>query len=104
MEFELMVEQYYESPINGRIGFRQKKDVTKKDVCLTNGRLGFRQKKWTKTKISPPFTVMTKKDGVGMNGRIGSRQIKVGVEQTVEQSYDKKRWGLSEQQNRIQRE
>ena len=33
-----------------------------------------------------------------MNGRIGSRQNKVGVEQTVEQSYDKKRWGLSQRQ------
>ena len=44
---------------------------------------------------------MTKKDGVGMNGRIGSRQIKVGVEQTVEQISDKKRQGLSKWQNSI---
>ena len=36
-----------------------------------------------------------------MNGRIGSRQIKVEVEQTVEQIYDKKRWGLSKRQNSI---
>ena len=36
-----------------------------------------------------------------MNGRIGSRQNKVGVEQTVEQIYDKKRWGLSKRQNSI---
>ena len=51
---------------------------------MTNGRLGFGQKNRQKTKISPPFTIMTKKDGVWINGRIGSRQIKVGVEQTVE--------------------
>ena len=50
MKFQLTVEQYYvetkkdEGPINGRIGFRQKKDITKKDVCFTNGRLGFKQK------------------------------------------------------------
>ena len=50
-----MVEQYYESPINGRIGFRQKKDVTKKDVCLTNGRLGFRQKNGQKQKFLHPL-------------------------------------------------
>ena len=55
MEFELTVEQYYESPINGRIGFRQKKDVTKKDVCLTNGRLGFRQKNGQKQKFLHPL-------------------------------------------------
>ena len=58
--------------------------MNKKDVCLTNGRLGFGQKNRQKTKISPPFTIMTKKDGVWINGRIGSRQIKVGLEQTVE--------------------
>ena len=56
-----MVEQYYvetkkdEGPINGRIGFRQKKDVTKKDVCLTNGRLGFRQKNGQKQKFLHPL-------------------------------------------------
>ena len=36
-----------------------------------------------------------------MNGRIGSRQNKVGVEQTVEQIYAKKRWGSSKRQNSI---
>ena len=42
-----------------------------------------------------------KKMGFRANGRIGSRQNKVGVEQTVEQIYAKKRWGSSKRQNSI---
>ena len=66
-----MVEKYYvetkkdEGPINGRIGFRQKKDVTKKDVCLTNGRLGFRQKNGQKQKFLHPLQLWQKKMGLG---------------------------------------